>query len=280
MATAQAGMVAELIDGAELVVIESSGAPADDKARWTRSLDEALLDGSVDMTIHSAKDVPAERPDGVITAAVPLREDPRDSICGALSLDGLAAGARVGTASPRRTALLGAFCERATAVELRGNVDTRLRKLDEGTVDAAILAAAGLNRLGIGDRGNPMDPTVFTPAPGQGSLLVETLASNSHALELASAVNHENSALALQAERALVIELGADCHTALGALATVSENTITLEAICLAPDGSTWIRDRISGSTADPAQLGRNLAKSLRVAGADELLGASRGELA
>ena len=212
LALAQARTITERLAGAELIVVESSGAPTDDKARWTRSLDRALLDGEVDLTIHSAKDVPSERPPGIATRAVPRRGDPRDALCGAESPESLDPGARVGTASPRRTALIGAFFDRAETVDLRGNVDTRLRKLDAGECDAAVLAAAGLSR------------------------------------------------------------------TALGALATLNGPTITLTAICLASDGSSWIRDSIDGPIADPDGLGSRLAERMLAVGAADLLAASKGE--
>ncbi|MEI7889292.1 MAG: hydroxymethylbilane synthase, partial [Actinomycetes bacterium] len=278
LATAQARTVVAELPNAELVVVESSGSPSEDKARWTRSLDQALLDGEIDIAIHSAKDVPGDRPDGIVALGVPKREDPRDAICGAISLEALSEQARVGTSSPRRAALIAAFAPQVQTVDLRGNVDTRLRKLAEGECDAAILALAGLRRLGLADKGIALDPTVFTPAPGQGSLLLEGRVGDDNVRELGELVSHRESELALAAERSLVIALGADCHTAVGALAQVEADLITLDAICLAPDGATWIRDRITGPVRDAAALGRELAKSLRAAGADELLALSRGE--
>jgi hydroxymethylbilane synthase len=277
LALAQARTVAEQIPDSELVVIESSGSPLEDKARWTRALDEALLSGEVDIAIHSAKDVPADRPDGVVPVAVPKRVDPRDSICGAASLTELAEGATVGTASPRRAALLKAIRPDLEVVELRGNVDTRLRKLEEGACDAIILAAAGLERLGLSERGNPLDPEEFTPAPGQGCLLLEALASNERASAAASPVDHQDSATALKAERALVIALDADCHTAVGAMARVSEGEIDMTAVVLAPDGSSALGAMVT-STEAAETVGRNLAKQLLDSGADRLLALARGE--
>jgi hydroxymethylbilane synthase len=277
LALAQARTVAEQIPDSELVVVESSGSPVEDKARWTRALDEALLAGEVDIALHSAKDVPAVRPDGVVPVAVPKRVDPRDSICGAGSLAVLAEGTTVGTASPRRSALLKALRPDLEVIELRGNVDTRLRKLDAGECDAIILAAAGLERLRLSERGNPLDPDDFTPAAGQGCLLLEALATNDQASAAASAVNDPESATALKAERALVIALDADCHTAVGAMATVSEGEIEMSAVVLAPDGSSALRAMVT-STEAAETVGRNLAKQLLDSGADRLLALARGE--
>jgi len=277
LALAQARTVADRIPDSELVVVESSGSPEADKARWTSALEQALLDRDVDLLIHSAKDVPAERPAGIVAAAVPERVDPRDSICGAASLTALEPASTVGTASPRRAALVRALRPDVEVVELRGNVDTRLRRLDEGKCDAIILAAAGLERLRISERGNPLDPGQFTPAPGQGSLLLEALENNKFARDAAAAVNHEPSWVALKAERALVIALAADCHTAVGALATVDGNSIEMNAVVLAPDGSSALAATVT-STEAPELVGRNLAKQLLDSGAADLLAMARGE--
>ena len=277
LAVTQARQVIGQISGAELVVIESSGSPAEDKARWTRSLDEALLAGEIDIAVHSAKDVPADRPDGVITVAIPERVDPRDSICGAPNLEVLEAGAKVGTASPRRAALVKAMRPDVEVIELRGNVDTRLRKLDEGTCEAIILAAAGLERLRISERGIPLDPTTFTPAAGQGCLMLEALQANTAAAEGAAGIHHLESSTALIAERALVKALDADCHTAVGALANVDGDLIGMSAVVLAPDGSSALQATVE-STEPPEVVGRNLAKQLLDSGAGELLSLARGE--
>jgi len=280
LALAQTRKVIDDLGGGELVVIEASGSDLNDKARWTRALDTALLNGEIDIAVHSAKDVPAERPAGITQAAVPQREDPRDRLCGADSLDALPPGARIGTASPRRVALISALRGDVAAVELRGNVDTRLRRLDDGTVDATVLAAAGLNRLGLTDVGVPLDPATFTPAAGQGALLLECRAKDAETLKSAATVNHSNSATELAFERAVVIALDADCHTPLGALARCDGSTVTLDVVVLASNGNQWIRDRAVGVPADAQHLVGGLIQNLRAAGADELLGESRGELA
>ena len=280
LALAQTRKVIDDLGGGELVVIEASGSDLNDKARWTRALDTALLNGEIDIAVHSAKDVPAERPSGITQAAVPQREDPRDRLCGADSLDALPPGARIGTASPRRVALISALRSDVAAVELRGNVDTRLRRLDDRTVDATVLAAAGLNRLGLTDVGVPLDPATFTPAAGQGALLLECRAKDAETLKSAATVNHSNSATELAFERAVVIALDADCHTPLGALARCDGSTVTLDVVVLASNGNQWIRDRAVGVPADAQHLVGGLIQNLRAAGADELLGESRGELA
>lgn len=280
LALAQTRSLIDGLGGGELIVIEASGSPDNDKARWTRALDRALLEGEIDIAVHSAKDVPAERPSGIRQAAVPNREDPRDRICGAESIEALPAGARIGTASPRRTALISALRNDVDVVELRGNVDTRLRRLEDGSVDATVLAAAGLNRLALTDVGAPLDPAVFTPAAGQGALLLECRTDDDATLERASSLDHPGSAVELAMERAVVIELDADCHTPLGALARCDGSTVTLDAVVLASDGNHWIRDRVVGAVADADDLVGRLIGNLRSAGADDLLASSRGELA
>ncbi len=224
LALAQARQVAALLDGEhELVEVVTSGdrepfpAPSD-KERWVRELDRALLDGAIDCAVHSAKDVPATLPDGVVIAAVPPRADPRDALCGASALAALPEGARVGTSSLRRAAQLRALRADLDVAELRGNVDTRLRKLAEGGYDAIVLALAGLQRLGRGEAGAPLDELV--PAAGQGCLAVTTRAGEEARVR---ALTHEPSARALAAERALVRALEADCHTPVGAHARGDE---------------------------------------------------------
>ncbi|MEI6446908.1 MAG: hydroxymethylbilane synthase [Actinomycetes bacterium] len=281
LALAQTRAVAEVLAAGaevELVTVESSGPPTTDKARWTSGLERALLEDEIDIAVHSAKDVPASRPEGIVTAAVPRREDPRDRICGAESLDSLPGGARVGTASPRREALIRSLREDLTVIELRGNVDSRLRKLEQGEADALILAGAGLNRLGLGDLGAPLDPAGFTPAAGQGSLMLECRAGDGAALQAAELINDGDSAIELSAERAVVSALDADCHTAVGVIARVNGGSLSLAAVVCAPDGSSWIRDRIECSPGDSAEHVRRLVRNLRSAGADELLAIGRGE--
>jgi hydroxymethylbilane synthase len=279
LALAQARQVAELLGGGEeheLVEVVTSGdrgedhipppTPITDKERWVRELDAALLDGSVDCAVHSAKDVPAQLPEGIVIAAVPPRADPRDALCGAATLAALAPGARVGTSSLRRAAQVRALRDDLAVVDLRGNVDTRLRKLEDGDYDAIVVAAAGLVRLGRGDAGTPLDELV--PAAGQGCLAVTTRGGEE---SLVAAIDDAAAARALAAERALVRALEADCHTPVGAHAQVlTSDALRLRAFVGAADGSAWVRDELDDS--DPERLGAAVAQRLLSAGAREVL--------
>jgi hydroxymethylbilane synthase len=273
LALVQARQVAELLGGGgehELVEVVTSGDRGEavsDKERWVRELDAALLDGSVDCAVHSAKDVPAELPAGIVIAAVPSRADPRDALCGAATLAALTSGARVGTSSLRRAAQVRALRDDLAVVDLRGNVDTRLRKLEDGDYDAIVLAAAGLDRLGRGDAGTPLDELV--PASGQGCLAVTTRAGEE---SLVAEIDDPAAASALGAERALVRALEADCHTPVGAHAQVlGAGALRLRAFVGAADGSAWIRDELDGP--EPERLGAAVAQRLLSAGAREVLG-------
>jgi hydroxymethylbilane synthase len=269
LALAQARQVAALLGGEhELVEVVTSGdrgEAASDKERWVRELDRALIEGTIDCAVHSAKDVPALLPDGVVIAAVPARADPRDALCGARSLDALLPGARVGTSSLRRTAQLRALRDDLEVLELRGNVDTRLRRLAAGEYDAIVLAVAGLQRLGRGGEGVSLQELV--PAAGQGCLAVATLAGSE---KLVASIDHAPSTRALLAERALVRGLEADCHTPVGAFAQLSNGGLTLRAFVGAPDGSAWVRDEQHGD--DAGELGARVAARLLSAGAREVL--------
>ena len=271
LALAQARQVAKLLDGGEHELVEvvtsgDRGEAVSDKERWVRELDAALLDGAVDCAVHSAKDVPAQLPEGIVIAAVPPRADPRDALCGAAALAALAAGARVGTSSLRRAAQVRALRDDLAVVDLRGNVDTRLRKLEDGDYDAIVLAAAGLERLGRGDAGTPLEELV--PASGQGCLAVTTRAGEE---SLVAAIDDPAAARALAAERALVRALEADCHTPVGAHAEVlGSDALRLRAFVGAADGSAWVRDELDG--ADPERLGAAVAQRLLSAGAREVL--------
>lgn len=265
LALAQAGPVAEQLGG-ELVVITTSGdrdRAAGDKGRWVGELERALLEGEIDVAIHSAKDVPAELAEGTELLPSPARADPRDTLCGAPSLDALPEGARVGTASVRREAQLRALRPDLAIVELRGNVDTRLRRLAEGGFDAIVLAQAGLDRLGRGDEGVPLDELV--PAAGQGILALQAL-TGEHVL-----VGDAHATEALACERALVRGLGADCDTPVGAFAVPSGDGLFLRVFLGRPDGSAWLRDELTGG--DPEALGADVAERLLVSGAAEILG-------
>jgi hydroxymethylbilane synthase len=268
LALAQARLVAEALGGGELVEIVTAGdrgAPGGDKSRWVAELERALLEGDVDVAVHSAKDVPGELAEGLVIAAVPERADPRDALVGAASLDELAAGARVGTSSLRRTAQLRAARDDLEVVAMRGNVDTRLRKLADGEWDAIVLALAGLERLGRADAvGQLLDD--FVPAPGQGALALEAREDDAETREALGAIDHAASQSDLRAERAFSRTVGASCHTPVGAHARDG----ALEAFAGLPDGSEWVRDRLEGE--DPEALGRKVAERMLAAGAGDLL--------
>ena len=279
-ALAQARLVAERIEGeVELVPIATSGdrrSPGtggvpEDKSRFVKEIEEALLDGRIDLAVHSAKDVPAELPEGLAIVGVPERADARDSLCGAASLGDLPEGAVVGTSSLRRRAQLLAARPDLDVRELRGNVDTRLMRLAEGGLDALVLAAAGLERLGRAGDGTPLDALV--PAPGQGCLALEARASDEEAAAAGAAVTDRSALAALTAERSLVAELEATCRTPIGAHARpAADGRLELSAFVGLPDGSTWIRDDLGGEGSNPGELGRTVAQRLRAAGADDLL--------
>jgi hydroxymethylbilane synthase len=274
LALAQARLVADALGGGELVEIITAGdrgAPGGDKSRWVAELERALVQGEIDVAVHSAKDVPGDLADGLVIASVPERADPHDVLVGAAALDDLASGARIGTSSLRRAAQLRAAREDLEVVAMRGNVDTRLRKLAEGEWDAIVLALAGLERLGrAGVAGQVLED--FVPAPGQGALAVEARGEDDATCEALAAIDHAPSHAQLRAERAFTRALGASCHTPVGALARGG----TLEAFAGLPDGSEWVRDRAEG--ADPEALGREVAERMLAAGAGDLLRRAESE--
>lgn len=275
LALAQARSVAErLPGGVTLVEITTSGdrGSRDDKSRFVKEIEEALLAGEVDLAVHSAKDVPGELPEGLSIVGVPERADPLDALCGAGSLDSLREGAVVGTSSVRRRAQLLALRPDLSVRELRGNVDTRLRRLAEGGYEAIVLARAGLIRLGRGEEGAALGELV--PAPGQGCLVLEARSDDEAAREAAGALTDGDALAALTAERAVVTALEATCNTPIGVWARQADGapTLRLTAFVGLPDGSHWIRDDFAGDAADPAALGREIARRLEAAGARELL--------
>jgi hydroxymethylbilane synthase len=273
LALAQSATVAALFSDGVLVPITTSGdrdRAGGDKERWVKELELALLSGEIDLAVHSAKDVPSELPSGLELVGAPLRGDPFDALVGAASLAALCAGARVGTASARRAAQLRALREDLEVVELRGNVDTRLRKLADGEVDALVLAAAGLVRLGRGsDIGCVLRELV--PCAGQGTLALEGRAGDEHALAAARSVTDAPSWDALCAERTLVAGLDASCNTPLGAHATIGGDGIVLRTFVGLPDGSAWLRDE-TPPAATPREAGELAAERLLSAGAADLL--------
>ena len=289
LAVAQASLVRDLLAGlgeqVELITITTAGderpseappaAPEGDKSRFVKEIEEALLAGEVDLAVHSAKDVPSELPHGLSIVAVPERADARDALCmsaaGDGTLESLGAGAAIGTASLRRRAQLLAARPDLDVRPLRGNVDTRLRRLAEGELKAIVLAAAGLVRLGL-ETGTPIPERLMTPAPGQGCLVLEARTGDDRARAPAARLTHRDSQAALTAERALVTGIGASCHTPVGAHAHLENGALRLDAFAGMPDGSAWIRDSLEGVAEDPAALGAAVAERLLAAGAAELL--------
>jgi hydroxymethylbilane synthase len=285
LALAQARWVAaRLGDDVELVTVTVAGdrgVAVGDKSRWVSELERALLEVEIDLAVHSAKDVPAELAPGLALVAIPERVDARDAICGAPSLRALAPGARVGTSSLRRTAQIRAARPDLDLVPVRGNVDTRLRKLAEGQFEALVLALAGLRRLGRGDAATGvLDELV--PAAGQGALALEARAGAGEAAAMAPALARLRDSAAeacVGAERELVRALGASCNTPVGAHARALDGgELELRAWIGLPDGSAYMRDELRGPAG--AGLGLAVAERLSAIGARELLAAAEAQLA
>jgi hydroxymethylbilane synthase len=280
LALAQAGWAAHRLgDGAEIVTITTlgdRGAEIGDKSRWVSELEHALVDGRIDIAVHSAKDVPTQLPEGLELVAIAERADPRDVICGAGSLAELPAGARVGTSSLRRAAQIRAARADLEVISVRGNVDTRLRKLSEGQFDAIVLALAGLQRLGRADEAGGVLPELV-PAAGQGALAIEAR-SGAIPADLLAAVSDPDATACVTAERELVDALDASCNTPVGAYARpLDGGGLELVAWVGLPDGSEWVSDR---QTGDGGGLGRAVARRLLDAGAGELLRRAEREAA
>ena len=242
------------------------------KGLFTKEIEDALLDGSVDLAVHSLKDMPTELPEGLVLAAIPEREDVRDALCGR-SLAELPAGARVGTGSLRRAAQLRALRPDLEVLGIRGNVDTRLRKLDEGQYDAIMLASAGLTRLGWAGRIRQyFEPSEICPAVGQGALAIETHESKRG---LAARLHDAGTGIAVRAERALLASLGGGCQVPVGAHARLAGGGLELRGIVASTDGGRIVRSLLMGSVEAPEELGRRVAGELLLLGARELLAAS-----
>ena len=264
-----------MLGGAELVKVSSDGELGD-KARFVRGVERALLEEAADVGVHSAKDLPGELTEGLTLAAVPPREDPRDAWVGAgASLDDVPEGARVGTASLRRRSQLLAMRPDLEVSELHGNVDTRLRKLAEGKLDAIVLAVAGLRRLGRAEEiAFPIPAEAMTPAAGQGSLVLQVRDGDDAALAAVEGLVDPPALRELTAERTVVALLGATCNSPLGVHAAIDlqSSQMRIEAFVGLPDGSEWLRDAIEGDSAEPTLLGAELAKRLQATGARDLL--------
>jgi hydroxymethylbilane synthase len=244
------------------------------KGLFTKEIEEALLAGDIDLAVHSLKDLPTELPAGLTLAAIPEREDPRDCIVGS-TLAALPPGARVGTSSLRRTAQLRALRSDVALQPIRGNVDTRLRKLAAGEFDAILLAAAGLHRLGLQHHiAEAFEPSLMVPAVGQGALAIETRDDHGPGFEVARALHDLEAGLAIRAERAALAAMGGGCQVPLGAYAQHRGASLILTAVIAAPDGSTVLRHQLEGPAYDPESLGRAAAQFLLDHGARAILDA------
>ncbi len=273
LALAQANAVAELLGGAEIVEATSDGEPGD-KSRFVHGVERELLKGRADVGVHSAKDLPAELSEGLLIGAVPAREQASDAWIGVGErLDDVPEGARVGTSSLRRRAQLLAARPDLEVVELHGNVDTRLRRLREGDLDAIVLAAAGLRRLGRGDEiAFLLDAAEMTPAAGQGALALQVRAGDEEAGSATAAVGDPGATAELAAERTVVAALDASCNTPIGIHARRDGDRIAIDGFAGLPDGSDSIRESGEGPAAEPEALGRELARKMEAAGAAEML--------
>ena len=285
LAIAQANEVAHGLNangvGTELVPITTSGDrgadpssdPAGVKGLFVTEIVRALLDGEVDLAVHSAKDLPAVDDGDVVIAAVPERASALDVL---VTRDGeLRPGARVGTSSVRRQAQVFRWRPDVTVKDLRGNVDTRLRKLADGEAEALVLAAAGLLRLGVvPEHAAPMSLTEMVPAPGQGCLAVQARAGDDATIERLAPLDHRPSRDALEAERGLMARLGGGCALPLGAFAERSDAGIRMVAIALTPDGGRFARAEVEAPT--PAEAAELAELDLSAGGADEILGLVR----
>ncbi len=251
----------------------------DGKGLFTRELDEALLSGRVHLAVHSLKDLPTVLREGLCIAATPTRVDPRDVLVGpegiSTTLTSLKTGAVVGTSSLRRVALLNAFRQDVTPRTIRGNVDTRLRKLDEGQFDAIILAGAGLTRLGLAGRASEwLERTSWLPAPGQGALGIVTRTEDTETRELVGALNDPASFAAVTAERTFLEALGGGCQVPIGALGIPYDEKLRLWGLVASLDGRRVVRGDLTGDLTDPQALGEALADLLRERGAGPILAA------
>ena len=256
------------------VALAKVGAESGLKGVFIKEIEEALLDGRIDVAVHSLKDLPTEIDPRLVVAVVPKRADPRDALVGR-RLDELLDSAKVGTSSPRRAAQLRHRRPDIEVLDVRGNVDTRLRKLDEGQYDAIVLASAGLHRLGWEDRiAEILDPEVMVPAVGQGALGIETRSDDEAVRGLLAPLHDENTATAVAAERALLAALGGGCQVPLGAHAVVSGSVLKLAAVVVSPDGGRAVKARETGDADQAEALGRQAAEHLLAAGAREIMDA------
>jgi len=245
------------------------------KGIFIKEIEDALLSGAVDLAVHSMKDVPTETPLGLAFAAITRREDPRDCLISrrSLTLAALPQGARVGTSSLRRQAQLRHCRPDLDVVDLRGNVNTRIRKLESGQFDAIVLAMAGVSRLGAKDKVTQIfDEDLMLPAVGQGALGIETRADDAQTSRFVAALDHDETRACITAERALLRELQGGCQVSLGAWGRFRRGELHLEAAVFSAAGSECVRLDETGSSAEAAAIGIRLAQALIDAGADKIL--------
>jgi hydroxymethylbilane synthase len=268
----RSGLVAE--DAIETVIIKTSGDRIQDrsladiggKGLFTKEIEEALSDGRIDMAVHSLKDLPAWMPEGLGLAAVLPRADPRDALLSsvAASIDGLPPGARIGTSSPRRKALLLNRRPDLTIVDFRGNVGTRLAKLAAGEVDGTMLAVAGMARLGLDVHHHPIDPAEMLPAACQGAIGLEIRLDDAWARSLCDAIGDTASAITVAAERAFLAALDGSCRTPIAGLAKIDGDLIRFEGLVARPDGTAVIRVHEQAALADAARLGSEAGQRMK----------------
>ena len=286
LAIAQADRVANLLRGmgheVALVKIETRGdrlegpiSKEGGKALWLREIEQSLLDGTIELAVHSAKDMPVELADGLTIGAYPEREDPRDVFIGAPGrrFAALPPGSQVGTGSLRRIALLKSLRPDLETVPIRGNVATRLAKIESMGLDGVILAAAGLVRLGLDEEIlDPLDPDRYVPAGGQGALAVEVRIDDEEVQQIVAQIEDGAVAAQVRAERAFLFELGADCHTPVAVYATIHGVRIRLRALVLSVDGEERIEGSAEGERRAPETLGVTLGRELLQRGARRIL--------
>jgi hydroxymethylbilane synthase len=254
---------------------EQIGSENGSKGIFIKELEEALLASTIDLAVHSMKDVPTENPAGLAFAAITRREDPRDCLISRTgrALKYLPQGARIGTSSLRRQAQLRHFRNDFEVFDLRGNVDTRLKKLDAREFDAIILAMAGVNRLGAASRITQVfDAEIMLPAVGQGALGIEIRSDDSLVHRIVESLDDTETRICVTAERALLHELQGGCQVPLGALAQLANDELHLEAGVFSADGKEFVRRELTSSGADPVAAGKRLAENLISAGADKIL--------
>jgi len=253
-------------------VLDRALAQVGGKGLFIKEIEEALLAGVIDLAVHSLKDMPTALPNGLTLTAIPKRENPYDALVGK-TLDQLKPGDHIGTSSLRRAAQLSALGCGLVIENLRGNVDTRLRKLDQGQYQAIVLASAGLRRLGWETRiVQELPADLMCPAVGQGALAIETRDDGGPAQQIARQLDHRSSRLAVTAERALLSTLEGGCQVPIGAHAKVEGESLSMTAIVLSPDGGLSVRGEIAGAAESAEKLGRELGARLLEQGAREIL--------